>query len=275
MHNRELATARAQFESDGFYICAQPVIPDDLIQRAIAGMDAVRFGHYETGLPPHKCYWKPGDDPQKLGKIDVPQGSNRAIMDLFTHPAIAELAAAITGAKCIQAWWGQLLYKPPLARNTEGGQNIGWHQDAQYWKDWEAGSELFTAWVALSNITPDAGPMKLVRGSNKWGLLDQGFFYEQDLEALRGGIAIPPGQTWEEVEVILPPGGVSFHHNLTYHGSGPNRSAEPRRSFAIHMRTEKSSPATRSKEGHMAYIDNPAYCPTIYRREQKPGPSVP
>lgn len=51
-------------------------------------MDAARFGDYETGLPPQKSYWTPEDDPQKLGKIDVPQGSNRAIMDLLTHPGM-------------------------------------------------------------------------------------------------------------------------------------------------------------------------------------------
>ena len=30
------------------------------------------------------------------------------------------------------------------------------------------GSELLTAWVALSDVAADGGPMTFIRGSNKW-----------------------------------------------------------------------------------------------------------
>ena len=72
------------------------------------------------------------------------------------------------------------------------------------------------------------------------------------------------GKTWEEVPALLPPGGVSFHHNLTYHGSGPNRTPEPRRSFALHLRTEHSRPVDDARKGLTQFIDDPAYCPVIY-----------
>jgi ectoine hydroxylase-related dioxygenase (phytanoyl-CoA dioxygenase family) len=197
----------------------------------------------------------------------MPQVANRAVMELVSHPTLGALAAAITGAEWVQVWWVQLLYKPPAGPDGLGSTHVGWHQDRQYWSAWEEGSELFTAWVALSDVTPEAGPMRFVRGSHHWGLLNQGDFYGQDHEALRETIRPPEGAAWDEAPALLQPGGVSFHHNLTYHGSGPNRTEQPRRSFAIHLRTERSAPAGGARRGLTEFIDDPAYCPVIYQGE--------
>lgn len=256
---------KALYQRDGFYIHPEPVLEANLIQRATAGMDAIREGEYETGVPPQPSYWNPGDDPQKLGKIEMPQLSNRAVMEVVSHPEIGRLAAEITGAQMIQVWWVQLLYKPPTPRNESAPTAVGWHQDRQYWGIWEMDSELLTAWVALSDVTADSGPMRFVRGSHRWGLRDQGDFYGQDHEAQRAAIEIPEGEKWEEVMAVLPPGGVSFHHNQTFHASSPNHSDMPRRSFAVHLRTEKSAPVDGERKGLAAFIDDPAYCPIIYR----------
>src|SRR5687768_3051837 len=104
---------RAQYERDGFYLHAEPLLPADLVRRAAEGMDRVRAGEYETGVPPQPSPWKPGDDPRKLGKIEMPQVADRAIMALVSHPALGRLAAEITGARWVQLWWVQLLHKPP------------------------------------------------------------------------------------------------------------------------------------------------------------------
>lgn len=260
----QVPAARSQYERDGFYLHTAPLLPGSLVQRASAGMDALRAGEYETGIPPRKSYWNPGDDPRKLCKIEMPQVADRAIMELVSHAALGEMAARITGARWVQVWWMQLLYKPPADGENVGKTSVGWHQDRQYWKAWEEGSELFTAWVAASDVTPEAGPMQFVRGSHRWGFLNQGDFYGQDRDALRGEIRPPAGERWEEVSALLPPGGVSFHHCLTYHGSGPNLTGAPRRSFAIHMRTARSRPVGDAREGLTAYIDDPAFCPVIY-----------
>jgi ectoine hydroxylase-related dioxygenase (phytanoyl-CoA dioxygenase family) len=130
---------------------------------------------------------------------------------------------------------------------------------------WEEGSELFTAWIALSDVTPESGPMRFVRGSHRWGL-QASDFYGQDHDRQREAIRVPPGETWEEVPALLPPGGVSFHHCLTYHGSGPNRTSQPRRSFALHLRTGRSRPVNDRRTGLTQFIDDPAYCPVIFRR---------
>ena len=63
---------------------------------------------------------------------------------------------------------------------------------------------------------------------------------------------------------VLPPGGVSFHHRLLIHGSRRNTSAGPRRSLAIHLRTEKSNPRPGSWVSR--YLDQPSISPLIFQR---------
>src|SRR5262249_12795961 len=158
---------------------------------------------------------------------------SRAILELVSHPLIGQVAAAATGAKRVQVWWVQLLHKPPTPKNVKGGTNVGWHQDRKYWGAWTSESELFTAWVALSAVTPESGPSCVVPGSHRWGLQSASDFFAQDLEALKAKVHIPGGQQWTEVSGPLPPGGFTLHDDLTWHGSGPNHTTVPRRSFAI------------------------------------------
>ncbi len=259
------STVQAQYEAQGFYIRPTPVLPQDVVDAAVQGMDEVRMGRYDTGTPPMPSPWQPGDDPTtKLCKIELPQIANHAIMRLMTHPALGELAAEVSGAKAVQIWWVQLLYKPPALPGAAIATNVGWHQDRHYWGVWEDDSELFTAWVALSDVTADAGPMVFVEGSHRWGKGGGSDFFGQDLDTLKANILAEQGHAWNEVSAVLPPGGVSFHDDLTYHGSGANRSSGPRRSFAIHLRTEKSRPKGGKREGLARFIDNLEYNPVIY-----------
>ncbi|MBM3214106.1 phytanoyl-CoA dioxygenase family protein [Candidatus Poribacteria bacterium] len=255
---------RDDYQRDGYVIHPEPVIPADVVRAASEGMDALRRGEYDTGTPPQPSYWNPGDDPDKLCKIEMPQIANRAIWELVSHPALGRLAAEVTGAQRVQVWWVQLLGKPPSPPGADIQTNIGWHQDRYYWRSWEEGSELFTAWVAVSDATADAGPMRFVRGSHKWGFVEGSDFFGQDHDAQRKVIA-PDGAEWEEESAILSPGGVSFHDCLTMHASGQNRSGVMRRSFAIHMRTERSAPVDGKRAGLTSFIDDESRCPVIHR----------
>jgi ectoine hydroxylase-related dioxygenase (phytanoyl-CoA dioxygenase family) len=253
-----VASARAQFEADGLYLAPAPVIPAELVQRAVQHMDDVMNCKYDTGVPPEYRSWNPGDSPTALRKLNETHISDFTIHELITHPALGKLAAELTGAKMIQVWATQLLYKPPSA--THEKNSVGWHQDRQYWKYWDG--EVFTAWVALSDVTAESGPMKLIRGSHQWGEKEGGDFFSSNMDEQRRAIESQSGGKWEEVEAVLPPGGVSFHHRLTVHGSGQNRSNVARRSFAIHMRTEKSRPATENY--YTTNLDDPMLRPIIY-----------
>jgi ectoine hydroxylase-related dioxygenase (phytanoyl-CoA dioxygenase family) len=264
--DEDLRAAREAYERDGVFVFSRPVLPPDVVLGACAGMDALMRGEYATGVPPQPSVWNPGDDPHKLVKIEMPQVADARIRALVAHPAVGRLAAALTGARFVQVWWVQMLVKPADAPDGPS-PHVGWHQDRQYWGAWEEGSELFTAWVACSDVTADAGPVLYVRGSQRLGLLGQGDFFAPDAERQRQGIRLPGGAAWDEVAGVLPPGGVSFHDQLTLHGSTANRSGRPRRSFALHLRTERSRPAGDRREGLTRFIDDESYCPVIHRAE--------
>ena len=79
MTTQAISKLHEQYLADGFSINAYPVIPADIVQAAVVGMDEVRAGRYDTGIAPQSSYWKPGDDPNtKLGKIEMPQTANHA-----------------------------------------------------------------------------------------------------------------------------------------------------------------------------------------------------
>lgn len=258
---------RDQFDTDGFYINREQRLPADLVDQASDGMMAVRRGEYDTGRAPEHSPWNPGDRDDVLCKIEMPQFASKAIARLISHPLIGTVAAEATAATWVQVWWVQLLYKPPTPQNTIVGTNVGWHQDRNYWQSWEPDSELLTAWVALSDVSLEAGPMIFARGSHRWGFLPGSDFFSQDLANLKSMIQVPPGETWEEVPATLPPGGFSLHDDLTWHGSGPNHASSPRLAFAIHLRTQNSRPLNDRREGLTTYIDDLSLCPVIYKGE--------
>lgn len=264
------------YERDGFLIHPHPIVAPELLARAINGFEAVLDGEFETGESPAgasdpapqtvprtvaeilRCR---RENPNSLGKVEQPQLANCALREIIASPQLGALAAHITGAQMVQVWWVQLLDKPSLQTEAQT-TNVGWHQDKQYWKSWDENSELFTAWLALSDVTPDAGPMCFVPGSQHWGLLDSGDFFAGDQDVVRENIAVPTGQKWTEVPGVLGAGGVSFHQQLTFHGSHRNTSGRPRRSLAIHLRTEKSHAPPDSWVAQ--YLDRNEICPIIF-----------
>jgi hypothetical protein len=255
---------RSRYEADGFYLSPKPIFPPDLVESAVQGMDRVRAGDYDTGRPPQPSAWKPGDDPNRLCKIEQPQFASQSLRDLLRFPALGQAAAALTGAKRIQVWWVQLLVKPSLHAGSPALTNVGWHQDRYYWSIWEEGSELFTAWIALSDVREECGAMRFVRGSHRWGLLPANDFFAQDIAGQKQAFPVPDGSSWSECAAVLPSGGVSFHDDYTLHASGPNTSGSPRRSLAVHLRTERSRPVGDARMGLAEFIDDTELCPVIY-----------
>lgn len=261
MASHDISTARAtsRYRRDGF--CLAPrLLPAELVRRAVASMDAVIAGEYSTGVPPRRS-WNPGDDPLALRKIDQAHLSDPVLAELCAHPESGRWAAAITGARRVMLWATQLLYKPP---GGVAASNVGFHQDRRYWDYWTEDSEVFTAWIALSDVAADSGPMRMVVGSHRWGFIGGGDFFAKDDGDVGLRAAMPHGESWSERAAILNAGGVSFHHRLTIHGSGPNRSPAPRRALALHLRTERSRPVPGATDYFVSHLDDPLHCPTLF-----------
>src|SRR5690606_23572069 len=77
--------------------------------------------------------------------------------------------------------------------------------------------------------------MITVLGSHKWGLVpDSDTFFDTDMDALKRKFT-SMGKEWIEEPCILKAGQASFHHALTFHGSGVNHTNEPRLSVVAHL----------------------------------------
>lgn len=248
-----------QYLENGY--CAVPPVADaDTIATVIDHMDAVVDGEYETGRPPHFVHFSPEDAPEKIRKVDQPHLCDDTILGFIMRPEIGRWAAALTGAKMVQMFAVQLLIKPP---GGKASGHVGWHQDKMYWPYWDGTEGLLTAWIALSDVTLNSGPISFVRGSHRWGMCEGGDFFETDHATQRRRLKVPEGQRWEEEALPLAPGAVSFHHCLTFHASGPNLESYPRRSFALHLRTERAKVARH--EYYTQHLDDPVHAPIIYQ----------
>ncbi len=102
---------------------------------------------------------------------------------------------------------------------------------------------MITAWVPFHDVDETTGALLFAPGSHRWGLRDEfntaGAFFGSDHDAQRRAIeaAMPPGAVFAPATAAMSAGQVSFHHALTLHASGPNRSGRPRRSIALHLQS--------------------------------------
>ncbi len=225
------------YEENGFWV-SRKILDDDFIEQVRNAMYRLWASEFETGKEPWGGPWRLGDNPLAIRKMDQAHWSSTVIRKLALNETVGAIAARLARTGEIRLWHDQLLYKPGAgAQAAKAGGNVGWHQDRNYWQC--ATDDLLTAWVALDNVTVENGCMMMVPGSHKWGLLE-GNFFEQDLDALKAKIEKVTGKPFKAVPVPVPLGGVSFHHCLTIHGSGPNVTDLPRRSLVVHVMPEQA-----------------------------------
>ena len=86
-------TDREAYAANGFLIHPAPVLPGNLVRRAVKGVDAIRRGEYDRGQPPERARWNPGDDPNAPCKIEQPQKAN------YVLPPRKRRAKIILGTK--------------------------------------------------------------------------------------------------------------------------------------------------------------------------------
>lgn len=236
------------FEENGYWL--SPVIfTSEELEAIKAHQDALYQGQYELGREP-VCNWLEGkDSPSALRKTDNSHWADGTLRQLALDPTIGAIAAKLMKADVIRLWHDQLLYKPARGSGKESA-NVGWHQDFSYWQSAQEPS-LITAWVAFHDVDLSNGCIQMVPRSHKWGLLNVGDFFEQNMEKQQEQMDIPEGERMTTVPIIMKAGQVSFHHALTIHGSGANTSGGPRRSMAVHLMTGDTTYAGRPRgEGH-------------------------
>jgi non-heme Fe2+,alpha-ketoglutarate-dependent halogenase len=149
---------------------------------------------------------------------------SRTLWDMLFHPAIVEPVAALVGPDIMV--WGANFF----AKDARSADYVSWHQDAQYWG--LEPDDIVTAWVALTDSSPDNGCMRVVAGSHRTTLPHVDTFAADNMLSRGQEIAVKVDDA-DATDIVLAPGEMSLHHVRIAHGSNPNRSDRPRIGFVI------------------------------------------
>jgi non-heme Fe2+,alpha-ketoglutarate-dependent halogenase len=149
----------------------------------------------------------------------------RWVDELIHHPKILDVVEDLIGPD-ILLYTSRFFIKEPHTESI-----AAWHQDSTYFG--LRPYEHVTAWLALSNVPKQAGPMEFAVGSHIRGQLQQRSGVVQNSVNTAGQIIVEWFDQSQTEFGVLKPGQFSLHHTCTVHQSGPNQSAERRVGLAL------------------------------------------
>jgi phytanoyl-CoA hydroxylase len=165
-------------------------------------------------------------DPAVVAQLISPVEADPRVRAHATDPRVVGIVERILASDDIRILGNQALMKP-----AHHGSAVSWHQDSGYWAGFVHEIErppIVTAWLAVDPVTEDNGCVRMIPGSHRAGPRPH-TFHEDDVMRHLEGIDVSAA-----VPIVLPRGGVSFHHSCTVHGSGPNATPHRRRGLAVH-----------------------------------------
>jgi ectoine hydroxylase-related dioxygenase (phytanoyl-CoA dioxygenase family) len=229
-----------KFRREGFLLGPQVLSEEEVSELQEETLRVIADRDDPSKPQPVLCHNMTNNPDKAVWQIVDIWKASPAFRRLIENPTIAEEIAQLSGGEEIRLWHDQIQYKPAAI----GGPNH-WHQDAPYWPPLTPKDAQVTAWVALDDVDDENGCMRMVPGSHQWGT------HIRWLEALDNFDAMPASFGGEAIEVKSCPvrrGQVHYHHSLTWHGSGANRSGRPRRAIALHYMTEDTRYAWGEKD---------------------------
>ena len=208
------------FRQDGFLIVEEGLVTERGLELLRDRYVKLFDGEYETGIRPDEVNWVPGRDPEdRTRQLCNAWKSDSVVAAQVLSERTGRLAAQLAGYRGVRILQDNVLWKPP------GTKAIGFHQDSSY-ADYLVPPEMITCWISLHETQADAGPLEFVRASHTWPKTapERTQFHAPDDWLAGARAAAPGGAEPETVPVVVRPGGGSFHHGLTWHGSAPNTS---------------------------------------------------
>ena len=147
------------------------------------------------------------------------------VYEMASHPKVLDAVEGVIGPDILvwdSGWFVKFARDPAF---------ISWHQDGAYWG--LRPPKVTTAWVALSESTPENGCMQVMPGTQNIQL-QQKDTYDKNNALSRGQeIALNDVDEAKAVSLTLAPGEMSLHHIGIAHGSKANTSDRPRIGIAI------------------------------------------
>jgi non-heme Fe2+,alpha-ketoglutarate-dependent halogenase len=229
----------AQFERDGF-LPAVPVLTAEEV-RYFRG----RLESFEERYPEHVKKLK------SKSHLLCPW-----VVELAEHPRILDVFEDLIGPD-ILCWSMAWRVKKP-----DGKTFAGWHQDSVYLP---VDPILIFGPLALSQCGPDAGCLRVIPGSHKWGKLPHADTEDPDSILARGQYITAEFDASTAVDLALRPGEMALINNAIVHCSGPNTSNDRRIMVLVEMTPTKarhpghreSAMLVRGRDTHHHFDEDP------------------
>jgi len=174
-------------------------------------------------------------------RSDTPFWAGPAVFNAFTNERLLDVVEQLIGPEIYSNPVQHVRIKPPeklLPKNDLGMPVIGataWHQDHGVVTEEADETNMITTWFSLTDTPVESGPLNVVPGSHRDGLLTHCLDYDGNGPEFRGGRQIPQ-RLFENQEAIPLPtkrGDVIFLHKQLVHGSLSNVSDQIRWSFDL------------------------------------------
>ena len=155
------------------------------------------------------------------GQIVIP-----LLYEMTRTEAVLDAVESVLGPNLL-VWSCELFIKEAGSEKI-----VSWHQDMTYW-GMGGSDKQATAWIAITNVSEEAGCMRFVPGSHKQQLIPHIDKFSEDNLLSRGQEVAVVVDEDDAVLDDLAPGEMSIHHGRIFHASGPNRSSDRRIGAAI------------------------------------------
>jgi hypothetical protein len=160
------------------------------------------------------------------------------------HQRAAAIAAELIGCEKVRVFHDHLIVKPP-----HGGDTIPWHRDLPNWP--VAEPRAVSCWLALDDVTAEAGAMRFMPGGHKEPMTRSIDFLNEakawgDREKDAVPVPVPAGLG------DLPPLPVVAHEPAQRHGRLAARLHHHLHGRDLHLRPRAGRLAPRVRQGHRA-----------------------
>jgi len=155
------------------------------------------------------------------GQIVIP-----LLYEMTRTEAVLDAVESVLGPNLL-VWSCELFIKEAGSEKI-----VSWHQDMTYW-GMGGSDKQATAWIAITNVSEEAGCMRFVPGSHKQQLVPHIDKFSEDNLLSRGQEVAVDVDEDDAVLDDLAPGEMSIHHGRIFHASGPNLSSDRRIGVAI------------------------------------------
>ncbi|HEY6252885.1 MAG TPA: phytanoyl-CoA dioxygenase family protein [Candidatus Angelobacter sp.] len=166
---------------------------------------------------------------------------HRWARDLAQHPGVLDAVEDVIGPDIL------LHSSTVFCKRPRDPGYVSWHQDGFY--SGLSDLQYTSAWLALTDSSPDNGCMRVVRGSHRAGIVAHNRASISPDNFVTMEIACRVEES-EATDVYLAPGEMSLHHVAIVHGSNPNASDRHRIGYAVRY----VSPGVRQKLDHYPVI---------------------